>query len=245
MTSTEHDGTAAVVVPVAVERLPLFYWRPGTRALFVGSRDGTSFDGEVAAAERNTFHRPLQAQVLTEIVRKAGCTAVCAGWSESLAFSRGLAVLRELGLPLIVATSGHGDGGVLAELLPVVDAWLLCADAQPGPHAETILAHARRVEVLCGLDGRPLPALDWHRAVAVHLVARRPAEADRLDAWCAAVHADWQADTPLHDHHHQHSDCACGARLVWRYAGRSRADAWDVERGNCRVCGRLTRFTAL
>jgi hypothetical protein len=231
------DLQAALAAPVAVERLPLYHWRPATRLLAVGSRDGASFAGDPRAAERNTFRRPLSLSMLRDLHAKLGCAGFAAVWSDALRHPRGLALLIEAaaGAPLVVCTPGRA--AVPDELLASVAAWVVLVDAEPGPAVARLLAHGRHVEVLVGLDGRALPALDWSRAAAVHLVARRPAEAERLDAWCADVRATWTAPVPLYDHHHQHSDCACGERLVWRHNGRIRTDALVAASGTCRACG--------
>lgn len=232
-----HDASAALVLPVPVERLPLYRWHPGRHLLNVGSRDGTAFDGDVERGERATFRRPVDAALLGGLRAKLDLAGVACTWSESLAFPAGLAAARAAGGALVVATSGRGDAARLDDLLPAVDAWLLVVDRAPGPLAAAILAHGRHVEVLYGLDGGPLPDLPWERAAAVHLTARRAAAADELDTWCAAVRADWTLPVALHDHHHPHSDCACGERLVWRHGSRSRADALDTASGRCRACG--------
>ena len=235
------DLHAALVAPVAVERLPLYYWRPGTRLLAVGSRDGVSFAGDPVAAERNTFRRPLSAAMLTELQGKLGCAGFAAVWSDALQHPRGLALLAEVAGagPLVVCTPGRAP--IDPALFAQVAAWVLLVDAEPGPAVAEILAHGRHVEVLIGLDDRPLPDLPWAQAAAVHLVARRPAEAERLDEWCAAVRATWTAPVALHDPHHQHSDCVCGERLIWRHNGRFRYDAFDPLRGACTHCGAVQR----
>jgi hypothetical protein len=237
-----YDGTAAQVLPVPVERLPLFYWRPGARLLYVGSRDGTTFDGDLAASEASTFRRPVHAGLLVQLHAKSGTAGVVCAWSESLRFPQGVAAARGTDGALVVCSGGRGDAGLLAELLPVVDAWVLLTDAEPGPLAPAILAGGRHIEVVLGLDGRAPPALAWRRAAAVHLTARRAAEAEALDGWCAAVRAAWpEPAVPLHDLHHPHSDCPCGERLVWRSGARSRLDALDPATAACRVCGRTVR----
>lgn len=237
-----YDGTAAQVLPVPVERLPLFYWRPGARLLFVGSRDGTTFADDLAASEATTFRRPVSAGLLAQLHAKSGTAGVVCAWSESLRFPLGVAAARAAGGALVVCSGGRGDAGLLAELLPVVDAWLLVTDAEPGPLAPAILAGGRHVEVVLGLDGRAPPALAWGRAAAVHLTAHRAAEAEALDGWCAAVRAAWgEPAVPLHDLHHPHSDCPCGERLVWRSGSRSRLDALDPAAAACRACGRSVR----
>lgn len=237
-----YDGSAALVVPIPVERLPLYRWRPGTRLLNVGSRDGTAFDGAVERAEAATFHRPVDAALLAGLRAKLGLAGIACTWSESLAFPAGLAAARAAGGHLVVATAGHGEAALLADLLPAVDAWLLVTGRHPGPLAAAILAGGRHVEVLVGLDGDRLPDLDWSRPAAVHLTGHRAAAADDLDAWCAAVRAAWPHAAALHDDHHPHSDCLCGERLVWRHGSRSRCDALDPASGRCRACGRPAGF---
>lgn len=235
------DGGAAQVVPTNVERMPLFHWRPGARVLVVGSRDGASFDGEVERHERGTFQRPLDRALLREALRASRCDAVGAAWSASLRHPVGMGRLVELAadaaVPLLVQTPGHGDPASLDRLLPVVAAWQLLADARPGPLCAAILAGGRHVEILVGLDSGPLPALDWTRASAVHLVPRHAAAGDERDALVASARAALPAETVIYDERHRHSDCrSCGARLVWRAGGRSRVEGLDAA-GACTRCG--------
>jgi hypothetical protein len=237
----EHpwDGRAAQVAPLAVERLPLLHWRPGTRLLAVGSRDGASFSADWRAAEERTYQRPLAAAALREAAAKLGTSGYAATWAESLRHPLGLAIVREAAgdAELVVATAGRGDATVLDELLPRVDAWLLLVGAEVGDQAPRILADGRHVEVLIGLDGRPLPDLALGRVAAVHLVPRATAAdpRERLE-WYAAARARLPG-VRVYDEHVTHSDCACGERLVWRAGGVSRLDGLLPD-GTCRVCGR-------
>lgn len=236
------DGTAVNVVPSAVERLPLWHWRPGARVLAVGSRDGAVF-ADWRAAEERTFHRPLDVAVLRAMRAKTGVAGLAATFSESLAFPRSLAAVADAaeGETLLVATAGRGDAELLDRLLPRVDAWSLLIAGEPGPLAARILAAGRHVEILLGLDGGPLPALDWACAAAVHLVPRRPAaDPGERRAWAAAARAAI-AGTALYDEDHPHSDCACGARLIWRSGAASRRDALDPGAA-CTACGARARF---
>ena len=229
--------TAATVAPIPVERMPLYHWKPGTRLLAVGSRDGAGFAPD-AAADARTFLRPVDAPLLRTTGAKLGCQGVLAWWNASALVPGGLDLLAEVGGPLVIATCGYGDD--LGRWLDRAEAWLLLTTATPGPWDARILAEGRHVEVLVGLeDGAALPDLPWERAAAIHLAARRAAEADRLDAWCAQARERLAGAVPVYDHHHQHLDCACGERLMWRHAGRSRADA--LEGGACRACGRPVR----
>jgi len=237
------DGTAAQVVPQAVERLPLFHWRPATRLLAVGSRDGASFSPDWRAAEERTFHRPLTVDGLCAAADKLGVAGFAATWAESLRYPRGLDTLLAAAgeRPLIVASAGRGDADLLAALLPRVDAWLLLIAGEPSEHAARILAGARHVEVQLGLDGASPPDLPWARAAAVHLVPLRAA-ADPLArrGWYAAARARL-AGVAVYDEDTPHSDCACGARLVWRSGGISRRDALAGD-GRCTSCGASTRI---
>lgn len=237
--SSPHDLSAATIVPCAVERLPLYHWRPGSNLLGVGSRDGASFDGDPIAAERGSFQRPLQAEVLRSLLAKTGAAGICASWCEPLLHPRGLALLATCTETLVIASPGRGDTGLLADLLPRCAAWLLLVDSEPGPLAERILAEGRHVEVLLGLDERAWPRrLPWERARAIHCCARIPREVPRLDAWVAEFRAAFPHAVPVYDPTRPHSDCrGCGGRLVWRVPGRIRLEGLDVERGVCRLCG--------
>jgi hypothetical protein len=237
------DGSAAQIAPIAVERLPLHHWRPGTRLLAVGSRDGASFSPDWRAAEARTFQRPLAADSLRAAMAKLGAAGMAATWSESLRHPHGVALLVEAAadLPVVVATAGRGESVVLDALLPRVDAWLLLIADEPGEHAARILEHGRHVEVLLGLAGGPLPGLAWQRASAVHLVPRvANADPDARRGWYLAARAQLGA-VRTYDEDHPHSDCACGERLVWRSGGASRRDALAVD-GRCRACGRYAGF---
>ncbi len=230
--------TAATIIPTNVEKVPLHHWRPGARLLSVGSRDGADFAGD-ASSDARSFRRDVTGDLLVAAQRRAGTDGLLACWSASLHEPAGMALLRTHRQgALVVATPGIGDSALLDALLPEVDAWLLLTLAQPGPLAARILEQGRHVEVLMGLDeGANIPDLEWSRASAVHLVARRPAEADLLDDWCDAAREKFPAGTWIYDHHHPHTDCqGCGERLIWRHSGRSRRDEAQVD-GRCGKCG--------
>ena len=123
--------------------------------------------------------------------------------------------------------------------------WLLLCHASPGPLAERIIAGGAHVEVLLGLVDGTVPSLPWHRVSAVHLCAVRPAEAERLDAWCIAARQALPPGVAIYDHHHPHTDCiSCGERIVWRHAGRSRIDGLDAS-GACTGCGTVSPIRLL
>lgn len=229
--------TAATVAPIPVERIPLYHWRPGTRLLAVGSRDGVGFTPNPEADAR-TFLRPVNAPLLRATGAKLGCQGLLAWWNTPALVPGGLDLLAEVGGPLVIATNGHGDD--LGRWLDRAEAWVLLTTAVPGPWDAQILEQGKHVEVVIGLeDGAVLPDLPWERAAALHLAARRAAEADHLDAWCDEARDRLAGVVPIYDHHHQHTDCPCGERLVWRHAGRSRPDG--LEAGACRACGRPLR----
>lgn len=238
---------AAQAVPQNVEKLPLHHWRPGARALVVGARDGIAFDG---VDERGSFTRPLTPALIAEAARKARVDAIAAWWSESLRDGARLAALAEVAatvrLPLIVGSSGHGDADALERALSGAAAWVLFATTRHGPHAAAILAGATHVEVVLGLDEEPIPALGYARAACVHLLPRRAAAApEDLERWRARARASLPSGIAIHDDHAPHSDCACGARLVWRAGGRSRLDALDPATGRCRTCGRPSGIASI
>lgn len=228
--------TAATVAPIPVERLPLYHWRPGTRLLAVGSRDGAGFVPDPQADAR-TFLRPIDEGLLRATAAKLGCAGTVAWWNAPGLVAGGLEQLAWVPGHLVIATPGYGD---LEPWLERADAWLLLTTANPGPLDRLILERGRHVEVLLGLEeGAAVPDLPWDRAVAIHLAARRTAEADLLDEWCHVARNHLGSHSALYDHHHAHTDCACGERLVWRHGGRSRLDA--LEAGACRACGRPQR----
>jgi len=186
-------------------------------------------------ADARTFLRPVAAPLLQATQRKLGCQGMLAWWNTPALVPGGLELLAAVGGPLVIATNGHGED--LGRWWDRVDAWVLLTTAVPGPWDVRILEQGRHVEVVVGLEeGAGVPDLPWGRAAAVHLTARRAAEADHLDAWCEEARPRLTAAVPTYDHHHPHTDCACGERLLWRHAGRSRADA--LVDGACRVCGR-------
>lgn len=238
------DGSAVQVVPLPVERIPLFHWRLGSRALVVGSRDGAVFDADWRAAEARTFRRPLHAELLATAGERGRCTAVAAAWSESLRFPQGLDLLRGMGVPMLVATAGRGDAEVVERLLTHVAAWLVLVHREPGEHVRTICAHAAHVEVQLALDEDiVVPDLPWAQIKAIHLVSRRPADDPTARReWYAAARAKLPAHLSVYDEDHPHSECGCGARLIWRSGGASRRDALGTD-DVCTVCGKSAGFT--
>ncbi len=236
---------AAQAVPQNIEKLPLHHWHPGARALVVGARDGIAFDG---VDERGSFQRPLTPELVAEAARKARVDAIAAWWSESLREVEPLALLADVAatmrLPLVIGSAGHGDAQALARMVPCAAAWVLFATAAHGPHAAAILAGGRHVEIALGLDERAIPALDYARAACIHLVPCRAAAApEDLDRWRERARASLPSGVPIHDDRAPHSDCACGARLVWRAGGRSRLEALDPATGRCRVCDGESRIS--
>jgi hypothetical protein len=236
-----YDGTAAQAVPLNVEKLPLFRWRPGTRLLVVGSRDGAAPDDDLARHEGTSFRRPVTAGLLAAAQEKSGTSGLCLAYSTTLAFPQAAAAaLAARRGALAVCANGWGDAGLLERLLPEADAWQLVVGPTPGPLAARILAAGAHVEALvCWSDPeRPLPDLDWPRAQAVHLAPLAQADATdvRLQAAWAAARARLPAGIPLYDETHRRDDCSCGATLVWRAGGRSRLDALGGD-GACRSCG--------
>ncbi|MBN8525093.1 MAG: hypothetical protein J0M02_07145, partial [Planctomycetes bacterium] len=187
-----YDGTAAQLVPQAVEKLPLLRWRPGTRLLVVGSRDGASFAHDLEAAEGRSFRRPIDPVLIAAAQSRSGCGGLCLAWSSTLAFPRSVdACLQACRGALAVCSNGHGDPDLLERLLPLTDAWLLAAGPSPGPLAQRILDQGRNVEVLAGwaTPAAPLPPLDLARARALHLVPLTSAHASEepmRDAFAAA-----------------------------------------------------------
>ncbi len=239
-----YDGTAAQLVPQAVEKLPLLRWRPGSRLLVVGSRDGAAFAHDLEAAEGRSFRRPLDAALVAAAQARSGTVGLALAWSSTLAFPQSVDIcLQACRGALVVCSNGHGDPGLLDRLLPLADAWLLAAGPAPGPLAQRILAAGRHVEVLAGWSdaGQPLAPLDLTRAVAVHLVPLTAVHASEtpMRAALAAARSVWSG--PLYDEAHQRDDCPCGEVLVWRSQGRSRLDALTAE-ARCRACGQRHTF---
>ena len=237
------NATAVTVVPQNIEKLPLFHWKPGARLLAIGSRDGANFSGD-PTADRNTFQRPITVALVREAIVKQRLDGVALTWAASLHQVAGVdVVLAAQPAAIVVATPGVGDEALLERLLPVVDAWvLLLTTVDPSPLSKQILAGGRHVEVLVGLVDGSVPSCDWSRVAAIHLCARRPAEADALDAWAVSARAALPTTSFIYDDHHQHTDCkGCGERIVWRHSGRSRIDADAVSGGlTCRTCGLVT-----
>lgn len=230
-----YDGTAAVIVPQAVEKLPLYHWRPGARLLCVGSRAGPVFAPELDQEEGSTFRRAVTPDLLREVLRKMPVDAIAATWCESLWFPEGLATLAAAGTPLIMATNGLGD---VEPWLERVDAWLLLVSGPVTAGAERMLTAGRHVEILLGLEGDDvLPDLPWARASAIHLVPRLPSAhpQERRD-WYAAIRSQL-AGLSVYDEDTPHTDCVCGERLIWRSGGRSRRDALTAA-GICSACQR-------
>ena len=232
------------MVPQAVEKLPLFRWRPGGRLLVVGSRDGAAFDHDLDHAEGLSFRRPLDTVLVAAAQARARCDGLALAWSSTLAFPLSVeACLQACRGALVVCSNGHGDAGLLERLLPLADAWQLVAGSTPGPLAQRILDTGRHVEVMAGWvdPTTPLPPLDLARAVAVHLVPRSSALGSEEPMRAAYTAARGGFAGPLYDEAHQRDDCACGETLVWRTSGRSRLDALTAE-SRCRLCRRGHTF---
>lgn len=235
-----YDGSAAQLVPQAVEKLPLLRWRPGSRLLVVGSRDGASFAHDLAAAEGRSFRRPLDAALVAAAQARSGTSGLALAWSSTLAFPQAVETcLQACRGALVVCANGHGDADLLERLLPLADAWLLAAGPQPGALAQRILDAGRHVEVLAGWSdpAAPLPPLDLARATAVHLVPLSAALGSEEPMRIALATARTRWSGALYDEAHQRDDCPCGEVLVWRTQGRSRLDALTAE-ARCRACGR-------
>ncbi len=240
-----YDGAAAQLVPQAVEKLPLLRWRPGTRLLVVGSRDGASFDHDLAAAEGRSFRRPLDPVLVAAAQARSGTGGLALAWSSTLAFPQAVDIcLQACRGALVVCSNGHGEAGLLERLLPLTDAWLLAAGPAPGPLAQTILDRGHHVEVLAGWSdpAAPLPPLDLTRAAAVHLSPLTSAHGSEepMRAAFDAARASWAG--ALYDEAHQRDDCPCGEVLVWRSQGRSRLDALGPD-ACCTRCGRQHAFS--
>jgi hypothetical protein len=239
-----YDGTAAQMVPQAVEKLPLFRWRPGARLLVIGSRDGAAFDHDLASAEGRSFRRPLDAVLVAAAQAHSRCDGLALAWSSTLAFPLAVeACLQACRGALVVCSNGHGDAGLLERLLPLADAWQLAVGSTPGPLVQRILDAGRHVEVLAGWSdpADPLPPLDLARASAVHLVPRSSALGSEEPMRAAYAVARSAFAGPLYDEAHQRDECACGETLVWRTSGRSRLDTLTAE-ARCRACGRVHPF---
>lgn len=241
------DGSAAQLVPQAVEKLPLHRWRPGSRLLVIGSRDGASPAPDLERAEARSFRRPLTPELVTAAQDAAATAGIALAWSTTLLFPDAVATcLAARHGALVVASSGHGDAALAERLLATADAWQLVLGPQPGPLAGRILAGARHVEVLALWrdPARPLPALDLALAKAVHLAPATQADAseDGMAAAWTAARAALPPELPLYDEVHRRDTCACGETLVWRSAGRSRLDALGTD-ARCRSCGRAHAFT--
>jgi len=241
MADNPYDGGAVQLVPQNVEKLPLWHWRPGARLLAVGSRDGARFDGRLDPSEARSFRRELSPELLRGAQAQARTDGVFACFSESLRYPRSLgACLSASDGARVVATAGHGEAELVAQLLPRVDAWLLMLGGEPGAQVATIAASGRHVELVLALPvAATLPALAWERIAAVHLQPARSTAAvgDELAAWEDAARALLPADVVAYGHRDRHTSCVCGEILVWRSSGRSRRETLDAD-GRCTACGR-------
>jgi len=232
--------TASQVVPTDVERIPLYHWRPGTRCLVVGARDGADFAG--GPEDLRTYQRRIDPDLLREAAARTGCTEVAAAWRNSLRADAGLELLRGTGIgELVIACSGHADPRRLGELCGEVAAWSLLVSARPGPACATIMERGRHVEVVVGVGDEPLPrSLPWSRVAACHLQPLAPSrgagraferaldDAAATVAGTVRIYRPGERDTTCR---------GCGAILLWRSPGRVRVDRWDPVDGRCRDCG--------
>lgn len=239
-----YDGSCALALPRSVESLPLHRWRPGARALVVGSRDGVSFTPDLARCDGNSFRRPLTTALVDALLARSGCRTLALAWSSTLSYPRAAAAcLAASWESLLVCANGWGDPDLLEQLLPRAAAWLLAVGPEPGPLAARIVAGARHLEVLVGWrDPRaPLPPLAWERVAAIHLqpLAAELATAEALAAAYRAARAQWPG--PLYDEAHRRDECPCGATLVWRAGARARRDALGDD-ARCRACGRAHAY---
>jgi hypothetical protein len=229
-------------VPLPVERLPLHRWRPGTRALVVGSRDGAAPDHDLARHDGTSFRRTLTPHLVRTAMERAGTSILALAFSSTLAYPQAVATCLEVADTVIACTNGWGEADVLDLLLPRTAACQLVLGPRPGPLAARILAEAAHVEALaCWSDpAHPLPPqLDLTRVAAVHLAPMQQAHADEaaMAAAYAAARASLPAHLPLYDETHRRDDCPCGATLVWRAGGRVRVDALMPD-NRCSACGR-------
>lgn len=250
--TNSYDGTAAVIVPQAIEKLPFAHWRPGSRTLTVGSRSGTVFSPDMEREESSTFHRAISTELIAASAKKLGVNALAATWCESLWFPQGLATVaaaaEATSLPLIVATNGLAEPATVVPWFDRVAAWLVVVDANnPGPAAAAIMAQGAHVEVLLGLDKRTaaLPNLPWSSVSAVHIVSLHPADdPEARRTWATQARAQFAqlADhLAVYDEDHVHTDCTCGVRLIWRYGPKSRLEGLAAD-GSCTGCGKLSRI---
>lgn len=242
-----YDGSAAVVVPQNVEKVPLYHWRPGSRVLSVGSRDGASFAGDLPADEARSYRRPLSPEMIGVAAAQVGIDTWCASWTAALRYAQGLATLFASGLQhSVVVSAGRGDPQVLEYCLQQgVSAWvlLLSDDGDAHPLARRIMEAAPHLEVVIGLTHEQRPwafaDLPWERAAALHLLPARAtiavgAELHRRED---SVRAALSPSLAIYDSRQQTTVCAhCGAELIWRHGGRSRLAEVDGERGQCARC---------
>lgn len=241
------DGQAAQIVPQNIEKIPLYHWRPGSRLLCVGSRDGAAFLPNLDRDEARTYHRTLSPELIALSHEKMHTDALCATYSASLYYPRSLEILlavQSQGFCLVSA--GFGDASVLDQIASSIAAQLVLIGPQQGPLLSTLLALDAHTEILLGVDGDDCcdPHIDWQGIHAVHLCALRPhAQPIELRArWYAQARAFVPQHIPVYDEDHQHSLCVCGETLVWRSGGRSRLDALDIEQGCCSSCGANADF---
>ena len=247
MTINAFDAKAAQIVPQNVEKLPLFHWQPGKRLLTVGSRDGASFGDDFAAAEKNTFLRPLTAELLAVSQEKMATDGLCATFASSLFYPENLRLMAAHKQGFFAMLSpGFGDPALLDEIADDLDAVLLLLGPKPGPLTERIMNLDCHVEVLWGIDEQ-VPTLDlaWDQVAAVHMASLRPhgAQVELRAEWYAAARACLPAAVAVYDDDHSHSICACGETLIWRSGGRSRVDQLDLASGRCLSCNAETAFS--
>lgn len=238
-TASPYDGAAAQVVPLPVEKLPLFHWRPGARLLIVGSRDGVGFDDDVAAQDGTSFRRPMTAETLEVAAARSRVAGLAVAYGATLRYPQVARLVREvtkrMRLAFVVATNGYGDADLGVELAGTADACLLAVTSGTEASLERIAAAAHHVEWLVGITGDRLPDVPWTLGAAAHLTAMRMADGIAPDT-LAALAA--QLPVPAYHEHHQRTVCACGEVLVWRVNGRSRVEG---DGRTCPSCGRPWR----
>ena len=250
-----YDGTAAMVVPQNIEKIPLFHWRPGARSLSVGSRDGASFSGILPDDEQRTFRRTVSPDLIAGAAHKVGIDTWSASWTASLRYPHGLDQLFQSGLAYsVVCTAGYGEASCLSNALDSgVDAWsvLIDASADPAPLLSTILQHGRHVEISLGvsdhLNEALFAAINWSNVSAVHLVPLKTTLAVGLllQGWEEHTRSFIPDGIITYDSRHQNTRCQqCGEELVWRSNGRSRLGAIDLESNCCSECGHPTPITS-
>lgn len=241
--SSLYDGSVVQLVPQQVEKLPLYHWKPGNRLLCVGSRDGAVFDGDVAAAERNTYRRPLSVPLLQTSLAKLGCDGLCACMSASLCYPNNIEMLLAAQAEsLVLATAAYGDPAVWRALQPQLDALLLLRGPKSGPLEQQLVESSCHCELLLGIETDVVRLdLPWTRFSAVHVTALHQYTSPELRAdWYRAVREQVPVDIPVYDADHQHSLCDCGAVLVRRHGGHSRFESLDPDTAICRDCGKAS-----